>query len=262
MEILGIVIALFFLVKSGGLAALGLPGGNSVPGVPVSTGFELTPQQAQFEFGQAGQLAQSVNAGINVGEQAANTATKAAASAGDISQTFATAIPIIGSAVAAVAGILLAQHTARLKGAIAENQLIPATVKAYDADIQEIAAAFNSGQITAQQAISYLHQVDQSIYSYMKANATGPGTAWREGGGACDKGCTTECCIYYNDLHAGIFGAPVFANGTVGMIPVLSGSGGQPSTGHARQVYIPKVYPPPPQYGTFTREAYWIPMNV
>lgn len=263
MEIVGIIAVLFLLLKGGGLSSLGLSGNNRTPTVaPLPTGFELTPQQTQFEIGQTGQLGQEINAGISVGTQVGSNLANSAVAAGELSKTFATAIPIIGSAVSAVAGILLAQHTARLKGAIAENQLLPATIKAYDADIAGIVSAFNSGQITASQAITYLQQVDQSVYNYMKSNATGPGRAWREGGGPCNAGCTTECCVYYGDLHAGIFGDPAFASGTVGIIPVLQGSGGQPSTGHAKQAYIPKVYPPPTQYGTFSREAYWIPLNV
>jgi hypothetical protein len=172
-----------------------------------------------------------------------------------------SAIPIAGPAIAAVGNIVLAQHTARLKGATNENQAADQVIPAFDADLAQIVSAYNAGQITAAQAIAGAQQVDAQVKAYLKAQVGAPGTAWSEYGamGPCNKNCTVGCCIYWNDLHPAIVGAPTFANGTVGLIPVLQAGSGL--------VYVPEVYPPSnTAYGNYQRAAYSLsvikPANV
>lgn len=151
---------------------------------------------------------------------------------------------------------LLAQHTARVKGATNENQAANSIVPAFDQDVAEIAAAYRSGEASAEECIAACQAVDKQVYDYLKSHVGPPGTAW-DGTGNCGKTCTVGCCLYYGDLHAGLYGAPVFAGGAVGMIPVLQGSGGQ--AGHVNQAYIPKVYSS--KYGLNTRAEYWLDLT-
>jgi hypothetical protein len=144
----------------------------------------------------------------------------------------------------------LAQHTARLKGAENENQAADQLIPAFDADLAQIAAAYNSGATDAGTCVKACQAVLAQCYSYLYAQVGKPGTAWNSSGN-CDKSCTAGCCIYYNDLAPAINGSPVFANGTVGFIPVLKvGSG---------TVYVPEVYPPSnTDYGNYARDSYTI----
>lgn len=253
MEIIGIIAVLLLLFSKGGMSGTSLPSiSASSDAPPLPTGLPISQQQ--FNFTDA-QLNKDVGAAEQIGTQAATSIGKSLESAGTISSSFATAIPIVGAAISTVVNILLGQHTARLKGAIAENQLIPACVTAYDNDITEIVSAYKAGKATAAQCISALNQVNTSLYSYMKSNATGPGRSWRECGSAdgcgCNSGCTAECCIYWGNLYAGIFGSKQASdNNATGLIDALS-------SGHGR-AYIPKVYPPAAKYGTFSRAAYFV----
>lgn len=148
---------------------------------------------------------------------------------------------------------LLAQHTARVKGATNENGAANAIVPEYDADIAEIVAAHNNGTASVDECIAACQAVDANVYQYLKSHVGPPGTAW-DGSGKCTKTCTVGCCIYYNNLHSGIVGknAPPYngsdaaANGANGLIPMLlQGSG---------IVKIPTVYGS--KYGLTQRTGY------
>jgi hypothetical protein len=175
-----------------------------------------------------------------------------------------------GAAAANVIADLYAAHTARLKDATNENQAADILIPAFDADLAAVAANFNSGAWTAAQAIAVLQEIDSNSYAYLYKQVGKAGTAWSvppnqgaSGGVQCNKSCTVGCCLYYSDLRPAIYGADEFASGTVGFIPVLKGSGGQPSTGHKNQVYVPEVYPPSDTaYGNYQRAAYWIPLTI
>jgi hypothetical protein len=156
----------------------------------------------------------------------------------------------------------LAKHTARLQDAENENAAMDALVPAYDADMTAIAAAARSGT-PASECIQAAMIVDNNCYNYLRAQVGKTGTFWTAppagSGPDCNKQCTTGCCNYYAVFNAGVYGLPIYANGTVGMIPVLKGSGGQASTGHPNGVYVPEVYPPSDKsYGNFERAAYWL----
>lgn len=294
--IIGLIVAFLGPRLFGGLGTTtGLPTGNV--GGPLSVGtyaVEATPAapvpaslgapatlSPNTNFALATAQLDSQEAGIGIG--AATSAASVLTSSGGLlsnvaSQTLSQSIPIIGAAIGAVAQILLGQHTARLKGAIAENQLIPGSVQAFDADIVQIVTAYNNGTATAQQCITALQQMNTQLYNYMKGNATGPGRAWRDcassNGCTCNNGCTAECCVYWGDLYAAIYGG----NYSAGMIPSLQTLAGLPvtplpplngqpaiansgiSNGSVTKtrasVFIPAVSAPEAAYGNFSRAGY------
>ena len=112
---------------------------------------------------------------------------------------------------------LLSAHTARVNGATTENEALAQLAPAIQQDLQELAAAISSGQISPSAAVSYVEQYDQNTYSYLQKQLGKPGTAWSAQyngpitfvttnppgfpigqGVACNKNCTVGCCIYYN----------------------------------------------------------------
>jgi hypothetical protein len=124
-------------------------------------------------------------------------------------------IPVVGQAVSAILAIgasLLGQHTARVKGATAENSGINAIVPAFDADLKEINAAWLAGSLNPTMAATYLQQVHDQYWAYMQQFVGRPGVATRtcppgqvggpmghggctSGQPICDKGCTAGCCV-------------------------------------------------------------------
>jgi hypothetical protein len=105
--------------------------------------------------------------------------------------------------VSSTVGALLAAHTARLKAAQSENAAIVNLIPEYDADIQGIVAAYNSGQASAAQCIQALQVVDANVVKYLRSQVGKAGTAWSDSvgmTGQCNSSCTAGCCIYYGDL--------------------------------------------------------------
>jgi hypothetical protein len=277
MEIVLGIIVVFLLFKSGALSSSLLTASTlSVPLAPPPTGAVLTPAQLTFAVQGSTQLQSQVGSLVSTGTGVTSALTNSGGLLSNVaSQAFSQAVPIVGAVVGAVANILLAQHTARLKGAIAENQLIPTSVQAFDADIQELVSAYNSGAIgvnangTSSTAATALMQMDSSLYSFMKGNATGPGRAWKDAsmaGGSpisttsapsCNSACTAECCVFWNDMNNIM--ADIYAYLTTGtpMGTVLSTmvQGGIKFT-------IPEVVQPPPKYGTFQRASYSITLII
>jgi hypothetical protein len=279
MEFLVGAIVAFFLLKylaGGTLTASGLVTPTVVPSVaPLPIGSPLSPANTQAEVNTSVQAAQITQTAIGSATSIGSKLASSAASLGEISSTFATAIPIVGAAVGAVANILLAQHTARLKGAIAENQLIPASVQAFDADISELVAAYNGGTVpvslsngSSPACATAIQQMDTSLYSYMKSNATGPGRAWTDVPGAnppistnnvpaCNKACTAECCVFWNDLNNIMAEMNRFFTGQATQT-ILS----KRISSNQMQFTIPAVIQPPPQYGTFARSSYNVTLTI
>jgi hypothetical protein len=238
--------------------------------VPASTGSPLSSSAATFAVQGSTNLASNVQTLASTGTKAA---TSIASSAGAAS-TFATAIPVVGAVIGAVAQVLLAQHTARLKGAISENQLIPQSVQAFDADIADLVTAYNGAQVpvnsdgTSPTCATAVIQMDMALFTFMKGNATGPGRAWTNNnagstpinstqGPSCNSSCTAECCVFYNDMNnilAVLY--QFFTTGakttTVLSSPIASGM----------QFTVPEVVQPPPQYGTFSRAKYTITLTI
>lgn len=121
------------------------------------------------------------------------------------------------NAASSIVGALLAGHVARLKGAKSENEAIPQVVSAFDADVQQIVAAYNNGSISGAQAVQVLQTVDAGIVSYLRKQVGPPGTAWSDTSGfagKCDKTCTAGCCVYYGDLGPVISGLEIAMGGS------------------------------------------------
>jgi hypothetical protein len=205
---------------------------------------------------------------------------------------FAAAAAVVGFA----ASVISAQHAANLKGAISENKLIPTTVQAFDADLQQLAKLFNAGKITKAQAAAYIAQMNANIYQFMRSNATAPtsagsgsvlsivglgggspGRAWLDQPGKglastkpgaswpnaplpCGKLCTAECCVYYSALNP-VLGMLYqwFNEGPVGVNRNWGFFTGTLSNKTITATVL-TVYPPTGQYaamyGTFQRPAY------
>lgn len=186
---------------------------------------------------------------------------------------------------ASVIGAVLAQHTARLHDAANENAALDALIPAFDADLQEVVQAYNSGT-DAQSCINALLAVDSNAYNYLRAQVGKPGTAW--GGpstasigtglnpsylATCDKMCTAGCCVYLNDLRPAIFGRTV-GGGAYGPYQTKPGIVGglieaiQKGSGTVHVIPIAK--PPNTAYGNYARASYdlivqkpaVVPLNV
>lgn len=182
---------------------------------------------------------------------------------------------IAGAASSAISGLLsqITQHSERLSDAKNENSAVPAAVEAFDADLANIAAAYSAGKLSASQAAQALEALDANVYAYLHSLVGKPGTAWPAQynnlsmtdnpavpgpGVACNSGCTVSCCVYLNDLHPPLAGAFVtllggnvaaeLPNSTIFIKPVQGGF----------DLYVGEVYPPPSQYGAYTRAAYWV----
>ena len=143
------------------------------------------------------------------------------------------AIAIGGIQTALKLGIsALTQHTARVAGATNENAALAQIAPAIEQDLQEIAAAVNSGQISASDAISAISQVDQQTQEYLQKQLGKPGTAWNAQyngpvlnvtsnpqvnmgqGVACNKSCTVGCCIYFNSWKPAFIAMSTLLQGT------------------------------------------------
>lgn len=191
--------------------------------------------------------------------------------------------PVVGAGITAGTDILkiaiglLAQHTARLKNAKDENSALDALVPAFDADLAEIAQAYETGEYSAPDCIAALLAVDQQSSAYLRSLVGKPGTAWTSAplssqigtgnrpsySADCNKTCTVSCCVYLNDLRPAIFGRVVggaygpyqTGNGYVlGLIEILQKGGGV--------LKVIPVAPPPHQYGTWGRAAYTIDVKA
>lgn len=179
----------------------------------------------------------------------------------------------IGAAVGAVKGVItslvseLAQHSARLQGAKTENAAIPQVVSAFDADIQEIVSAYNSGAATPQEVLSAVQSVDNDITNYLKSGIVSsgkfrPGTSWDAAtgfSGKCNKVCTAGCCVYYGDLGPvlslialAVSGQPLYSQWDSND-PRWSGTVGNAS------IQVPKVFSS--KYGGANREGYTISLK-
>lgn len=266
MELVAIAAVAFiaYLYGTGRLSGIGGVGGSYLGGVPQ--GPDLSFGQNQPFTPAGAERAYDPTAGYV--QQAA--------------QALNAAIPGAGTVLSDIAAPFLAAHTARLKGAIAENQLIPTTVQAFDADLQAIAAAWNAGTITRQQALDYISAMNSNIYSYMKGNATGPGRAWMDQTGKglastqpgaswpnlplpCGKSCTAECCVYYSALNP-VLG--MFYQWINGGVPGINRNWGFYSaiSGTSLTMNVLEVYPPTGQYaqayGNFSRPQYQITVRA
>lgn len=161
--------------------------------------------------------------------------------------------------VSSIIGSALARHTLRLRDATSENQAMDQVIPAFDADMEAINQAFNSGT-SADECISALVQVDQNIFAYLYSLVGKPGTAWNapttaeigqginpQYAAPCNKSCTASCCVYLNDLRPAIFGRGIGVN--KGAIEAIQKGGGS--------VQVPSIAAPPNSaYGNYSRAGY------
>jgi hypothetical protein len=164
MTIILLALVAYLLYSSGALSKLGIssvasiiPGSiasgpvQSLSGCPGPETTPNPPTQAVIATYSAAATAAAVNAvgaGINV-----------AASASPLSGVAATAAT---SAFSALSSIFLNASAARGKAATSENQAVAAAIPGWDAAVQQISSAYNSGCITASQA--------QTLFSQILAN--------------------------------------------------------------------------------------------
>lgn len=176
-------------------AGLQLQGINMTEAQPGSSSLEAPAIASGANY--AGQAILQSSAGSSDSDNASAAAQGVAAGLG-----------IIGS----IAGSLLAAHTARVKGATAENSGINAIVPAFDADVREINAAWLGKSINAAMAVTYLQTVHDQYWAYMQQFVGRPGVATKacpagqvggpmgkggctSGQPVCDKTCTAGCCV-------------------------------------------------------------------
>src|SRR6202521_2554297 len=159
--IIVVVGAVYLLLQKQGVLA-GLGGGSGSLAAQLNANqrmanLQLQPINQQYAAPDTGLAFASVGvgAGAQVGESFAQGAAQAGSAVGSAAST---AIPIVGT-ILGIGLSLLGQHTARVKGATAENSGIDAIVPAFDADIKEINAAYINGSISGSMAVSYLSQV-------------------------------------------------------------------------------------------------------
>jgi hypothetical protein len=173
-----------------------------------------SPQQ----LGGSGQqiLTSAVPQGAAAGASYGATALLTAAGAGGA--IIGTVVPVVGTIIGALIGGLLSGHFARAKGAKNENaalaQVLPSIIK----DFQTVFAAASAGQISAQDAITAVNQIQQNFWQAMAPFESGPG----QGGGPgkcgtgnpvtkseqsdgynthCGTGCTAGCCVGCNFVN-------------------------------------------------------------
>ncbi len=144
---------------------------------------------------------------------AVGTPIAVGATTGIASTALGVAIPIAGAALGLLIGGLLSAHFAREKGAQNENAALNQIVPAVQADIQSIVSAYNSGQVTASEAITALQQVQANYWQAVAPYEGGPGQAGNQSlctsspatgnppagpyiyGAPCNKSCTASCCV-------------------------------------------------------------------
>ncbi len=139
----------------------------------------------------------------------------------------------VGVAVAAgiaIIGALLAAHAKRLQDAKTENARAATAVSSFYQTMQQIVAAYNSGQVSLSDAISGLQQLDSQTYQLLHSFVGSPGTAWGTSApGVCNKSCTVGCCLYNTWLHPDIVGVSGMATG---ILQIMTPQGGQKGAPH------------------------------
>jgi hypothetical protein len=189
---------------------------------------------------------QGIASGISGAQQSILQSSTQSSDSGQASagaQAGIAALGIIGSVV----GGLLAAHTARVKGATAENSGIDAIVPAFDKDMLEINAAYKSGSISGGMAVTYLSQVHDQYWQYMSSFNGHPGVQMRacppgqvggpmgkggctSGQPICDKGCTAGCCVGCSAINGSIANAiwavQVGYHGQVAVCAIFAGKFG------------------------------------
>lgn len=158
----------------------------------------------------------------------------------------------VGAGIAVLVGViagLWAAHSARVKGAKAENQAINSAVQAWDAGMKAIFAAANSSDptqnVSAADAANQVEQLFGTFWAQMSPYMHSPGTADASGAGThcgngtlmagdpcsgtpgspapCGKSCTATCCVGCADLYPSMLQAlQVLASPTGGSVKICT----------------------------------------
>jgi len=268
MEIAAIVIAVIgLLALTSGGSGIRMSGGIGTTPPPSPPPQEppqpwSPPPIPSFNVPMVPSTSANVDGSIMSG--AASIGTSVASSSVQQSGSFlgmsaATAVPVIGAAIAVVASVataLLKAHQARMQGAKNENQAVDQYVPIFDSFVQQLVIAYNKKQCTAAEAATAAQQMDQFIYQKFRSFVGQPGTAWSDSigmAGQCNKSCTVGCCVYFGDL------GPVLNNMSFVLgFPTSKWGRGDPRIS-GRTITVPKVYPS--KYSSYTRPLYTITLN-
>jgi len=163
-----------------------------------------------------GSAAQVETQGISTGAgAAASYGTGAALAAAGVGggALLGTVVPIVGTVIGALIGSLLSAHFARQAGAKNENAALNQLMPIIQTDVQSVVTAYNSGSISAADAITALQAIQsnywQAAAQFEKSpgQAGGPNTCLSNGtqiGAAgtpmtstvpCDKNHTASTCV-------------------------------------------------------------------
>jgi len=258
--IVALVGVVYLLVRGGiplspgGIAVASDLNANQRYAASTLPGIMFTAQQPDQSLGAAA-------SGAKAGLGALQNYNQQQQDQGGGSTALGAAIPVIG-AVVGIGFSLLAQHSARVKGATAENTGIDAIVPAIDADVREINAAYKAGSINANMAVTFLFQTRDQYWKYMAQFAGMAGVATRPcppvqvggpltilagftsgtsgcvtGQPTCDKLCTAGCCVGCSAINGGIanqiWALQAGYHGPVGMCKVFGSKFGA----HDRAAY-------------------------
>ena len=166
------------------------------------------------------------------------------------------AVPIVGPALSAVAGIVLGAHVAKLKDATDENEEVDNAIPAFDTDIAQLVSAVNKGTYTPGQALVAAKTMSSQLYTYFHSLVGKAGTAWNgsplpcgaasQSTAKCDSGCTVGCCIYNNCVAQPMNCLETFLASA--------------TPGATTSIPVPEIYPG--KYSTYTRPAYTLTLTI
>jgi hypothetical protein len=218
------------------------------------------------QYRRLGALGPNASSGISTGASVGTSTALSIAGYGSIAGP-------VGAGVGVVVGIILAlwaAHSARVKGATEENQIVQSAVSTVSSALQAIFQAANAGSITGAQGASLAQQLLGQYWSAVAQVRGLPGVADASNGGMscgtppafglntpntgnpctgmlggppCNKSCTAGCCVGCQDLVPTIDQAVAVLSsptgGTMMFCPVSSSSFGLSATGSYQLTYTP-----------------------
>jgi hypothetical protein len=208
--LVGALIAIIVLTRSGGTGFTNILGSSGSPGsttyVPpasiINPSIAVSPQTFQQETAFA---AGGIAAGTSVAESLLGSGGLLSNIA---SSGVANSVPIIGAALSSVMSIMMAASAKRAKQATSENQAVATAVPYWDKNIATVVSLYNSGQINNVGAAQLIDSAWAAYWSEVTAQIQ-PG---RNGcqGGAVTQGPTqtfcggkvygAACCVGYDNL--------------------------------------------------------------
>jgi hypothetical protein len=208
--LVGALIAIIVLVRSGGTGFTNIMGSGGAPGtttyVPpamiVAPSIAVSPQELQQEM-QLGTSSIAASTSVASALVGSGGVLSNLASSG-----VANSVPIIGAALSSVMSVMMAASAKRAKQATSENQAVATAVPYWDKNIANIVSLYNTGQINNVGAASLIDSAWSCYWSEVTAQIQ-PG---RNGcnGGSVTQGPTqtfcggktygAACCVGYDNL--------------------------------------------------------------